>query len=156
MNIEGNYTLNMPIESVWHLINDPSVLRDCIPGCEELTETSAGHFEAVVRLKVGPVKAKFLGDVQMVDAVPPNRFRLTGVGKGGVAGMATGHADVELVATDSGTELSYHADAKVAGKLAQLGSRLIESTARKLANQFFENFERLASEQHEMAPKIEV
>lgn len=145
MEMTGRYELAVPVDVVWDMINDRAVLERCIPGCEELTEAGPGAFQARVRLKVGPVKATFHGDVQMTDIVHHESFRLGGEGKGGVAGMATGYADVRLEKAGVGTVLTYEASAEVAGKIAQLGSRLIDSTAKKLADRFFSNFEQEAA-----------
>jgi carbon monoxide dehydrogenase subunit G len=116
-------------------------LRACIPGCEELTGTPETGFEAVVKQKVGPVKATFKGAVTLEDVNPPQSYRLVGEGKGGVAGFAKGAADVTLADVEGGTELSYNVDAKVGGKLAQLGSRIVGGFAKKMADQFFEDFQ---------------
>lgn len=141
MEIKGRHVIALPIEQVWQLINDPAVLEQCIPGCEALTERNPRSYSARVKLKIGPVKATFNGDVEMTEVVEYRSFRLVGKGAGGVAGMASGHADVTLEPGDEGTILTYGAEAEVAGKLAQLGSRLIDSTVKKLANRFFDNFE---------------
>lgn len=144
MEMNGRFELSQPVPVVWELINNRGVLEKCIPGCEELTETDPGQYKARVKLKIGPVKATFHGDVRMVDVVELKSFRLTGEGQGGVAGMASGYADVLLAEMSEGTVLTYTASAKVAGKIAQLGSRLIDSTAKKLSAKFFENFEKEA------------
>ncbi|MBU2982846.1 carbon monoxide dehydrogenase subunit G [Lentibacter algarum] len=126
---------------VWNAILDAEVLKACIPGCEELTGSVEDGFEAVVVQKVGPVKAKFKGDVEISDIVKGESLKLSGSGKGGPAGFASGSADVRLSDTDTGTLLEYDVDAKVGGKLAQLGSRIIDGFAKKLAGQFFERFQ---------------
>jgi carbon monoxide dehydrogenase subunit G len=128
--------------TVWAALNDAEVLKACIPGCEELTGTPEDGFEAVVKQKVGPVKATFRGAVTLSDVVPGQSYRISGEGKGGVAGFAKGAADVRLADhPEGGTELSYDVDAKVGGKLAQLGSRLVDSFATRMADQFFERFQ---------------
>lgn len=145
MKLNGRHELALPRSVAWDLINDTEVLKKCIPGCEELTLQSPGVYDAKVILKIGPVKATFSGTVKMVDIVEPQSFRLTGEASGGVAGMASGHADVRLEPNGEGTVLTYRASADVAGKLAQLGSRLIDSTVTKLSRKFFDNFENEAA-----------
>lgn len=141
MQIDGRHELAPPRSVVWDLINDTEVLKKCIPGCQELIAKSPGFYDVKVKLKIGPVKATFSGTVKMVDIVEPQSFRLTGEASGGGAGMASGHADVRLEPDGDGTVLTYEASADVAGKLAQLGSRLIDSTVKELSRKFFESFE---------------
>ena len=141
MEMSGTRTIAAPRETVWAALNDPEVLKACIPGCAELTGSPETGFEATVKQKVGPVKATFKGAVTVSDANPPESYRIAGEGKGGVAGFAKGGADVKLAEVPEGTELSYAVDAKVGGKIAQLGSRLVDSFAAKMADQFFERFE---------------
>ncbi|MAW86878.1 MAG: carbon monoxide dehydrogenase [Phyllobacteriaceae bacterium] len=141
MVIEGEERIEAPVETVWQALNDPEVLKDCIPGCQELNKTSETEFEAVVTLKIGPIKAKFNGAVELTNLNPPHSYTITGEGKGGVAGFAKGGADVSLKEDGpDATILSYSAKADVGGKMAQLGSRLIQSTSKKLAGQFFSDF----------------
>lgn len=140
MDMTGEYRIEAPRDLVWAALNDPDVLRACIPGCEELEKTSETTMEAKVTQKIGPVKAKFTGGVELLNITPPESYTIRGEGKGGVAGFAKGSADVHLTEEDGVTKLSYTAHAEVGGKLAQLGSRLIDSTAKKLADKFFENF----------------
>jgi uncharacterized protein len=140
MDMTGEYHIAAPREEVWAALNDPEVLKECIPGCEELDMTSETTMEAKVTQKIGPVKAKFAGAVELVNINAPESYTIRGEGKGGVAGFAKGSANVHLAEEDGGTRLSYEAHAEVGGKLAQLGSRLINSTAKKLADKFFENF----------------
>ena len=128
-------------EIVWAAILDPEVLKQCVPGCQEMTGSPEEGFEAKVVQKVGPVKATFKGTVTLSDMQPPESLTLTGEGKGGAAGFAKGGADVRLEPKGEGTLLSYDVEAKVGGKLAQLGSRIIDGFAKKMADQFFENFE---------------
>ena len=144
MDLSGEYRIPAPRERVWEMLNDPDVLRLCIPGCEELEQTSDNAFSARVTTKVGPVKATFKGAVTLENINPPEGYTITGEGKGGVAGFASGGADVHLAEDGAETILTYTANAKVGGKLAQLGSRLIDSTARKLADQFFTKFAAMA------------
>lgn len=140
MEMTGTRIIAAPRDVVWAKLNDAETLRACIPGCEELTGSAEDGFEAVVKQKVGPVKATFRGAVTVSDAVPPESYRIAGEGKGGVAGFAKGAADVRLVEIPEGTELTYAVDAKVGGKIAQLGSRLIDSFSAKMADSFFERF----------------
>lgn len=140
MEMNGEYRIPADRETVWKALNDPDVLRACIPGCQELEQTSETGLAATVKAKVGPVSATFKGEVQLVDIVPPASYRIQGEGKGGVAGFAKGGANVHLAEDGDDTVLTYDADAKIGGKLAQIGSRLVAGTARKLADQFFTNF----------------
>ena len=134
-------------DAVYAALNDPEVLKQCIPGCEELIKHSDTELEAKVVLKVGPVKAKFSGNVELNTDGAPDTFSLTGQGNGGAAGFAKGGADVTLTADGDETILRYEAKAEIGGKLAQLGSRLIQSTSKKLAAKFFKSFaEVMASE----------
>ncbi len=140
MEMSGEYKINAPREKVWAGLNDPEILKQSIPGCEEIDQTSDTSFTAQVTAKVGPVKAKFSGAVQLTDIDAPNGYRISGEGKGGAAGFAKGGANVQLEEDGDGTLLKYEVDAQVGGKLAQLGARLIDGTAKKMASQFFENF----------------
>jgi len=140
MEMSGEYKINAPREKVWAGLNDPEILKQSIPGCEEIEQTSDTSFTAKVTAKVGPVKAKFAGAVQLTDIDAPNGYRISGEGKGGAAGFAKGGANVQLENDGDGTLLKYEVDAQVGGKLAQLGARLIDGTAKKMASQFFENF----------------
>ena len=144
MDLSGEYRIPAPRERVWAMLNDPDVLRVCIPGCEELEQTADNAFSARVTTKVGPVKATFNGNVTLENINAPEGYTITGEGKGGVAGFASGGADVHLAEDGAETLLTYKASAKVGGKLAQLGSRLLDSTARKLADQFFAKFAEMA------------
>jgi uncharacterized protein len=128
-------------EKVWAALNDPAILKQCIPGCEALDMSSPTEMTATVVFRVGPVKATFGGKVTLSDLDPPNSYRISGEGAGGVAGFAKGGATVRLEAQGpDATVLHYDVDAQIGGKLAQLGSRLIDSTAKKLAGQFFASF----------------
>ncbi|UWQ20664.1 CoxG family protein [Jannaschia sp. W003] len=140
MELSGTRTIAAPREAVWAALNDPEVLRASIPGCTALSGSPEEGFEATVTQKVGPVKATFHGAVQLSDVRAPESYRIAGEGKGGVAGFAKGGADVRLAEVPEGTELSYDVDAKVGGKIAQLGSRIVDSFAAKMADAFFENF----------------
>lgn len=140
MKMSGEEIIAAPRETVWQALNDPEILKQCIPGCETITKHSDTQLEARVIAKVGPVKAGFTGIVSLTDLDPPSSYRISGEGKGGLAGFASGGADVRLEDAQGGTKLSYDVDAQVGGKLAMLGSRLIDSTARSMATQFFEKF----------------
>lgn len=140
MEMTGSHLIPASRETVWNALNDPDVLRACIPGCKELEKTSDTEMTATVVAKVGPVKATFKGDVTLENLDPPTSYSIVGEGKGGIAGFAKGGANVTLTDADGGTQLDYEVDAKVGGKLAALGSRLIDSTAKKLAGDFFKNF----------------
>lgn len=140
MKMSGEEVIAAARETVWKALNDPDILKQCIPGCESITRHSDTQLEARVIAKVGPVKAGFTGIVNLTDLNPPSGYRISGEGKGGLAGFASGGADVRLEETQGGTKLSYDVDAQVGGKLAMLGSRLIDSTARSMATQFFEKF----------------
>jgi uncharacterized protein len=140
MELKGEYRVPAPREHVWAMLNDPDVLRECIPGCESLEGSAAEGFAARVTTKVGPVKATFNGQVTLSNVNPPESYTISGEGKGGVAGFAKGGADVHLAPDGDATILTYTVNAQVGGKLAQLGSRLIDSTAKKLADQFFSSF----------------
>lgn len=140
MDMNGQERIEAPIDTVWRALNDPLVLRACIPGCEALEKTSDTHMTAKVVLRVGPIKASFEGAVELSNLDPPRSYTISGEGKGGIAGFAKGHADVSLAEDGPGaTLLTYTVKADVGGKIAQLGSRLIDTTARKLAGQFFTN-----------------
>ena len=140
MTMNGEVHLPASREVVWEKLNDPSVLKKCIPGCEELTRSGESQFQAVAKMKVGPVSARFGGRVTLSDLDPPNGYRISGEGEGGVAGFAKGGATVALSERDGGTLLTYSVEAQIGGKLAQLGQRLISGSAKKLADQFFVSF----------------
>src|ERR1700741_1583496 len=130
MTMHGEVQLAAPREAVWAKLNDPEVLKACIPGCEELEKTEDNGFRATAKMKVGPVSARFKGKVNLSDLDPPNGYKISGEGEGGVAGFEKG----------GGTLLSYNVEAQIGGKLAQLGQRLINGAAKKLADEFFANF----------------
>ena len=145
MELADEIIINAPLDHVYKALNDPEILQKCIPGCEELIKHSETELEAKVVLKVGPVKARFRGDVQLDTAGAPDAFSLTGQGNGGAAGHAKGGADVTLTPDGNTTILRYEAKADIGGKLAQLGSRLVQSTAKKLAAKFFKSFAELVN-----------
>ena len=138
VEMEGQERIAAPVDTVWQALNNPEFLKSCIPGCESLDMKDDTNMEAVVALKIGPIKARFNGAVELVNLNPPNSYTIQGEGKGGIAGFAKGGADVKLEDDGAGgTVLTYTAKADVGGKMAQLGSRLILSTSKKLAGQFF-------------------
>ncbi len=141
MQMSDTRVIKAPREVVWAAILNPEVLKACVPGCTELTGTPEDGFEATVVQKVGPVKATFKGTVSLSNLNEPESLTLSGEGKGGAAGFAKGGADVRFAEVEDGTELSYEVDAKVGGKLAQLGSRIIDGFAKKMADQFFTNLQ---------------
>jgi carbon monoxide dehydrogenase subunit G len=141
MDMTGEHQIKAPRQAVWEALNDPEVLKQSIAGCEELTKTTDTEFQAQVTAKVGPVKAKFSGKVSLSDLDPPNGYTITGEGAGGAAGFAKGGAKVRLEdGGDGGTLLKYEVHAQIGGKLAQIGSRLVDAAARKMADEFFTAF----------------
>jgi len=140
ITMSGEIQLSAPREIVWAKLNDPEVLKLCIPGCEELNKLSDTEFQAVASIKIGPVKARFRGRVKLSDLDPPNGYKISGEGEGGVAGFAKGGATVALTPKDGGTLLTYNVEAQIGGKLAQLGQRLIAGASKKIAGEFFEKF----------------
>ena len=140
MTMAGEQLLAAPQEKVWAALNDTEVLKACIPGCETLDRLSATEFTAVATNKIGPVKARFKGKVHLTDLDPPNGYKISGEGDGGIAGFAKGGAVVVLTPKDGGTLLTYNVEAQIGGKLAQLGQRLINGVAKKLADDFFVKF----------------
>ena len=145
MKLTEEIRIGAPREAVYAALNDPEVLRQSIPGCEELEKVSDTELSAVVRAKVGPVRARFRGDVTLLDLNPPESYTLKGQGKGGAAGFARGEASVRLTEDGDATLLHYDVNASVGGKLAQLGSRLVDNSAKSLAAEFFENFRKIVS-----------
>jgi carbon monoxide dehydrogenase subunit G len=140
MDMTGEYRIPAAREKVWAALNDPETLKASLPGCESLEKVSDREFAATVVAKVGPVKAKFNGNVTLSNLNPPESYTISGEGRGGAAGFAKGGADVNLAEDGDTTVLTYTAKADVGGKLAQLGSRLIDGTAKKMADEFFNNF----------------
>ncbi|MDB5407240.1 MAG: hypothetical protein JWL84_2152 [Rhodospirillales bacterium] len=140
MDMTGEYRIPAARQHVWEALNDPTILSQCIPGCEEIVKLSDVEWTAKVVAKVGPVKAKFGGKVILSELDPPNGYKITGEGTGGAAGFAKGGATVKLVDIAEGTLLSYVVQANVGGKLAQIGSRLIDGASRKMADEFFAKF----------------
>ena len=140
MEFTGRYTIPALPREVWDALNDPTVLKSCIPGCQSLTRTDDHRFDAVATLRIGPVKANFKAIIQQSELDPPRRCILKGEGQGGVAGFARGEAEVTLAEDRDGTVLSYVARASIGGKLAQVGQRLIDSAAKQIADDFFGRF----------------
>jgi hypothetical protein len=147
MEMTGEHTIQADRQKVWEALNDPEILKQCIPGCEEIEQSGENEFSAKVKAKVGPVNSRFSGKVTLSNLNPPESYTISGEGSGGAAGFAKGGADVKLEEIDaSQTKLSYKVDAQVGGKLAQLGQRLIQSTANKYAKQFFDKFEEIVGQ----------
>jgi len=141
MEMSSSRIIGAPPQAVWEALNDPDALKDCIPGCETLTRESDTNWRAVIAAKVGPVSARFSGKVELADVTPPTGYTLKFEGQGGAAGFANGEAKVTLApAAENQTELSYVAKAQVGGKLAQIGSRLVDGVAAKMADDFFARF----------------
>jgi carbon monoxide dehydrogenase subunit G len=140
MTMSGEQQLTASREKVWAALNDPATLKACIPGCESLDVTGENEFSAVATNKIGPVKARFKGKVRLTDLDPPNGYKISGEGDGGIAGFAKGGATVALSDKDGGTLLTYNVEAQIGGKLAQLGQRLVNGAAKKLADDFFAKF----------------
>lgn len=141
MELTGERLIPAPLDATWAALNDPAVLKDCITGCESLERTGDNAFVALVAVRVGPVAARFKGNLQMSNVNPPNAYTIVFDGQGGVAGFGKGSADVALAAEGAQTRLSYAAKAQVGGKLAQVGSRLVDAAAAKIAEDFFQAFE---------------
>ena len=155
MQMNDSRLIAAPPETVWAALFNPQVLKACVPGCEELTGTPADGFEAVVTQKVGPVKARFTGLVTLTDIVPGQGCTITGEGKGGAAGFAKGSARVTLTPEGEGTRLDYAVEANIGGKIAQLGSRIIDGFVRKMADEFFDRFQEAVEPADEAAPEGE-
>jgi carbon monoxide dehydrogenase subunit G len=161
MDFTGKYSIPAPAEAAWAALNDPEILKFCIPGCQQLDKTSTTEFNAIATLKIGPVKATFRGKVTLSDMDPPHRCRLAGEGQGGVAGFAKGDAEVILTPEGDGTVLTYVARATVGGKLAQIGQRLVDGAARQIADDFFGRFSQALTDAQtspplEQDPEIEI
>lgn len=146
MEMSGSERIQAPREKVWEALNDPDVLKQCIPGCQSLEKTDDNEMIATVKLKIGVVSANFKGEVKLENINAPVSYTISGSGTGGVAGFAKGGADVSLEEEGAETVLNYTCKAQVGGKIAQMGSRLIDSTAKKLANQFFNKFNEVVSQ----------
>ena len=140
MDMTGEFRIPAPRQRVWEGLNDPQILKECIPGCQTIEKVSDTEFAAKVLAQVGPVKANFAGKVTLSDLEPPQSYTIAGEGSGGVAGFAKGSAKVNLAEDGGATLLHYTVQAHVGGKLAQIGSRLIDATSRKMADEFFSRF----------------
>lgn len=147
MQMNEEIRIQAPREVIYAALNDPDILQQSIPGCETLEQTSDSEFSATIVIKVGPIKAKFNGAVALSDLNPPESYTISGEGKAGPAGHAKGGAKIQLLEDGDATILKYQVEAKIGGKLAQLGGRLIDSTAKKLAGNFFETFEGLVAQE---------
>ena len=145
MEMTGEQLIGLPQQATWNALNDTEVLKDCIPGCESIEQISAAEYQLTMVAKVGPVSAKFKGKMTLSDVSPPTAYTIRFEGQGGVAGFARGEARVELSPDGQNTQLKYAASAMVGGKLAQVGARLIDGVAKKMAEQFFSAFNRRAS-----------
>jgi carbon monoxide dehydrogenase subunit G len=152
MKLDGEELIPAPREVVWKALNDPAVLKQCIPGCKSISKLSDTDMEATVTVALGPLKVNFSGKVKLSDLDPPNSYRISGTGNGGFAGSASGGADVKLETVPEGTRLTYDVNSQVTGKLASMGARLIEPVSRKLAGQFFEKFAAVAGAMKAEAP----
>lgn len=140
MEFKGTQSIMAPRDIVWRCLNDPAILQACVPGCESFTAVSEDEFLAVVVAAVGPVKAKFKGNLVLSERIEGVSYKISGKGEGGIAGFGKMNAEVSLLDIDGGTELTYLSTAEVGGKLAQIGSRLVSSVANKLADEFFKRF----------------
>jgi carbon monoxide dehydrogenase subunit G len=156
MDMTGEYRIPAPRQSVWEALNDPDVLRQCIPGCQEIVKETPTDWRGKVVAKVGPVKASFSGKITLSDLDPPNGYTIAGEGTGGAAGFAKGSAAVRLTGDGEATVLAYTVKANVGGKLAQIGSRLIDGTARKMADDFFGRFAALVGAAEVSAAPAEI
>lgn len=145
MEMTGEQLIALPQAATWEALNDPEILKACIPGCETIERVADNEYELTMTAKVGPVNAKFKGKMTVSEADPPRAYTLVFEGQGGVAGFAKGRASVALTPQDAGTRLAYTAKAIVGGKLAQVGARLIDGVAKKLADQFFTAFNKRVS-----------
>ena len=144
MKLSGSYQINLSKEKVWEALNNPEILKQAIPGCEEFIKNSETEFTATATNKIGPFNASFTGDIELKDLNPPNSYKITGSGNSPV-GFASGEAEVKLEDHENGTNLIYEVEANVGGKIAQVGSRLIDMTAKKMADIFFGKFSKLIS-----------
>jgi uncharacterized protein len=153
MEMKGEQLIPAPQQAVWDALNDPGVLKACVPGCESIEKSGDNEYQVLMVARVGPVSAKFKGRLTLSDIHPPSSYSISFEGQGGAAGFAKGSAQVRLSPADAHTRLSYEVKANVGGKLAQIGSRLVDAAAKKVADDFFKNFnEKVASLQH---PKAE-
>lgn len=140
MEMTGEQLIPQALDATWKALNDTTILKECIPGCESIVQTGDNEYELVMTAKVGPVSAKFKGKMTLMDVVAPQSYRMVFEGQGGVAGFAKGEAQVKLSPQDHMTKLDYTVNAMIGGKLAQIGSRLIDGVAKKIAGDFFSRF----------------
>jgi len=152
MKLTGSYQINADKQKVWEALNDPEILKQAIPGCEEFKKNSDTEFTATATNKIGPFNASFTGDIELKDLNPPNSYKIIGSGNS-LVGFATGEAEVKLETIDDGTKLVYTVEANVGGKIAQVGSRLIDITAKKMADIFFKKFSDIISAKPEIEKK---
>ena len=155
MKLSGSYQINLSKQKVWEALNDPEILKKSIPGCEEFTKNSETEFTATATNKIGPFNASFTGDIELTDLDPPNSYKITGSGNSPV-GFASGEAKVKLEDHENGTNLIYEVEANVGGKIAQVGSRLIDMTAKKMADIFFGKFSELISTEDSPSSEISI
>jgi carbon monoxide dehydrogenase subunit G len=142
MEIQGQQHIAAPCDKVWHALNDPAILQQCLPGCESVVQQEPHHFKVTVRVAIGPLRARFQGKLQLSNVQAPTSCTMHFEGQGGANGFGQGSAEVKLAPSGNGTDLHYAAQVQVGGKLAQIGSRLIESVARKMTDDFFQAFQR--------------
>ena len=154
MKLTGSYQINADKQKVWEALNDPEILKKAIPGCEEFKKNSDTEFTATATNKIGPFNASFTGDIELKDLNPPNSYKIIGSGNS-LVGFASGEAEVKLETIDNGTRLDYAVEANVGGKIAQVGSRLIDITAKKMADIFFKKFTDIISDKPEIEKKEE-
>jgi carbon monoxide dehydrogenase subunit G len=147
MQMTGQRVLPVPPQQAWNALNDPEMLKACIPGCESIVETEADHFDVLMAARIGPVAAKFKGKLTRSDVMEPHSYKIAFDGQGGVAGFGKGSATVTLTPVEGGTQLDYDVSAQVGGKIAQIGSRLVDAAAAKIADEFFGAFESKLTEQ---------
>ena len=146
MKLSGSYQINLEKQKVWEALNDPEILKQAIPGCDEFTKNSDTEFTAKATNKIGPFNASFIGDIELNNLNPPNSYKISGSGNSPV-GFASGEANVKLEEHQNGTKLTYEVEANVGGKIAQVGSRLIDMTAKKMADIFFKKFSEVISKE---------
>ncbi len=152
MEMTGEQLIPAPQQQTWDALNDPAILKQCVPGCESIEPVGENQYQVLMVARVGPVSAKFKGKLTLSDVQPPNSYAIAFEGQGGAAGFAKGGAQVRLSPEGAGTKLSYEAKANVGGKLAQIGSRLIDAAAKKVADDFFRNFNEKVSALHGRSP----
>ncbi len=152
MDMQATRSLSVTQQQAWQALNDPEVLKLCIPGCDKVEATAEHEYDIGMALRIGPVSAKFKGHIKLSDIVPPASYRISFEGQGGPAGFGKGSAQVQLTPTDSGCELAYTVNASVGGKVAQLGQRLIDGAAKSLAEDFFKRFDDEMQRRHSAAP----